>query len=133
MEIHNLGATATFSMSSKTKPWLWELLSRCTRNKCWKAAVYQENFIVSLYVGEKDNKKKKHKLLTNDFHTTASSATTSTLTNTVPLNQTATFNESTFGSSPVYTQQYLELQTVAQLRSICATYNIKPGKKEKLI
>jgi len=60
-----LSKGATFSMSSKTKPWLWELLSRCTHYQCWKAAVSPKGFHVSVSKSEKLDKLKKHKLLTN--------------------------------------------------------------------
>jgi len=62
-----LGSFACFSMSKKSKEWMWTLLSRCTPDKHWKAAWTKDGLLMSMYVGEVDHKSKKHKIITNVF------------------------------------------------------------------
>jgi len=88
-------------MSKKTKAWLWTLLARCTPDKHWKAAWTKDGFLVSMYVGEVDHKKKKHKIITNIFGsptttiTTTTTATTTTTTATITNTTTATTTTAT--------------------------------------
>jgi hypothetical protein len=67
MDHKRMGISATFAMSKKDKPWLWELLLRCTHQGFWRAAINPDGVIASVSVGIKDGEVRHHKLITTSF------------------------------------------------------------------
>ena len=119
-EIAKWGGWLTSSISQNSSPWLWRLLARDTPYLRWNACFLESGVIASLYFGvDATNRRCRHHLITNAFTSNQDHVSFSSLAqadNTQP--------------SP-YSNSYLRSQKVPELRAICATHKIAPGRRNK--
>jgi len=118
-ELSAVGATGTFSMSGKIKPWLWDLLCTKAELTTWRAAKTDDGFIVSVNLGQnqKKTKVKAHKLLTNAFD--------------IDVDEGLYGSASSEKLPSIHRKEELESLTVPKLKEICGAFNIRPGNKRK--